>query len=361
MPRPYKPRGERKIEPSTKGRVLWRPGTPHPLDVLFEEAATLRQELPGHLEELLTSIQHLQNALHTLLDLEQQFADPSAPLSAADRAAFQAVSERFHNRKHLGHLEAVFAVLRRKRLSGRLQAIRAALDLASGLLAEEESLSLEFLQAVQQAQATSIASDDEPLPPVDEGVPDVEEELDDAPILPLTLMTDESQDNARDDESGEHPQQRVYPLLSKEEERVLNLTEPLTPLVTSVQQSRAFLRTFEARLPELRAQLAASNGWFEVFYVNKRRLKEEVKTFLEALHREQKRNRPVPKAIEQDIHPDVARFLRQGDTTTIPRELVPYIFDFVEYGPYAKYRWREAKRTYTVSLGLDTDYPELPF
>ena len=134
MPRPYKPRGDRKIQESKTGRVLWRPGKPHPLDILFEEAATLRKELPGHVEELLSLAQHVQHELVTLLDLEQQFADPAAPLSAADSAAIHAVSERFSNRKHLGHLEAVFAVLRRKRLAGRLQAIRAALDLASGLL-----------------------------------------------------------------------------------------------------------------------------------------------------------------------------------------------------------------------------------
>ena len=360
MPRPRKPQGERKIGVSKTGRVLWRPGKPHPLDILFDEAQTLRKDLPGHLEELLTSVQSLQSRLHTLLEMEQQFADPAAPLSAADHAAFRAVSERFYNRKHLSHLEAVFAVVRRKRLAGRLQAIRAALDLASGLLAEEDSLSQEFLQALQQAQSTSVLPEQELMPFVDEGVPDVEEEeLDDASVVPF--LSGESDSDMNTDERVEQLPQRVYPLLSKEEERVLNLSESLTPLVTSVQESRALLRAFEARLPDLRAQLAAGNGWFDVFYVNKRRLKEEVKVFLYALRREQKRGKPVPKAVERDVHPDVVRFLRQGDTTTIPRELVPHIFDFIEYGPYAKYRWREAKRTYTVSLGLESDYPELPF
>ena len=362
MPRPRKPQGERKIGVSTTGRVLWRPGKPHPLDILFDEAQALRRDLPGHLEEVLTSVQSLQSRLRTLLEMEQQFADPAAPLSAADHAAFRAVSERFHNRKHLSHLEAVFAVVRRKRLAGRLQAIRAALDLASGLLAEEDSLSQEFLQALQQAQSTSAPPEEEPVPFVDEGVPDVEEEADDdALALPLTLVPDTSEGDTDIDKNVEQPSQRVYPLLSKEEERVLNLAEPLTPLVTSVQESRALLHAFEARLPDLRAQLTAGNGWFDVFYVNKRRLKEEVKLFLYALRREQKRGKLVPKAVERDVHPDVVRFLRQGDTTTIPRELVPHIFDFIEYGPYAKYRWREAKRTYTVSLGLESDYPELPF
>lgn len=163
-------------------------------------------------------------------------------------------------------------------------------------------------------------------------------------------------------ETGEQPPpQRVYPLLSKEEERVLHLTEPLTPLATSVQQSRALLRAFEARLPELRAQLAGGNGWFEIFYVNKRRLKKEVGTFLRALRREQKRKVAVPKIVEGKVHPDVAQFFRQEEEPVIPRELVPLIFEFTEHGPYAKYRWRENKRTYTVSLGLDSDYPPMPF
>lgn len=62
------------------------------------------------------------------------------------------------------------------------------------------------------------------------------------------------------------------------------------------------------------------------------------------------------------MHPAVAQFFRQVEgEPMIPKELVPYIFDFTEHGPYAKYRWRENKRTYTVSLGLDTDYPDLPF
>lgn len=359
MPRRYKLQGERKIEPSRKGRVLWRPGKPHPLDVLFDEAQTIREELPGHLEELLTSVQHLQYALHTLLDQEQHFDDPATPLSEADHAAFRAVAERFHNRKHLDHLEAIFAVIRRKRLAGRLQAIKVALDLASGLLAEEESLSHEFLGAMQVAQMTSA---EEQVQDGDEAVlpPDQEEDEDDVEQLtPLVLFPEEASDEQGDE--TEQPSQQVYPLLSKEEERVRNLTEPLTPLVTSVQQSRALLRSFEAQLPDLRAQLAAGNGWFDIFYVNKKSLKAEVRIFLQALRREQKRKIAVPKEIEQAVHPEVVRFFRQGGELTIPRELVPYIFDFTEYGPYAKYRWRENKRTYTVSLGLDTDYPDLPF
>jgi len=79
------------------------------------------------------------------------------------------------------------------------------------------------------------------------------------------------------------------------------------------------------------------------------------------LRREQKRTIAVPKSVEREVHPDVARFFRQDGEPSIPRELVPYIFDFTEHGPYAKYRWRENKRTYTVSLGLDTDYPPIPF
>jgi len=337
MPRQYKPQGERRIEPSRKGRVLWRPGKPHPLDVLFDEAQTIREELPGHLAELLASVQQLQYALHTLLDQEQHFDDPATPLSEADHAAFRAVAERFHHRKHLDHLEAIFAVIRRKRLVGRLQAIKAALDLASGLLAEEESLSHEFLGAMQVAQTTSA---EETAPEGGEVVfpPEQEDEDDAAQGAPLVLFPEEASDEQNEDDETEQPPQQVDPQFSKEEERVRNLTEPLTPLVTSVQQSRALLRSFEAHLPDLRAQLATGNGWFDIFYVNKKSLKEAVSLFLRSLRREQKRKIAVPKEIEQAVHPEVVRFFRQGGELTIPRELVPYIFDFTEYGPYAKYR-----------------------
>lgn len=364
MPRRYKPQGERRIEPSRKGRVLWRPGKPHPLDVLFDEASALREELPGHLEELLTSVQQLQDALHTLLDQEQHFDDPATPVSEADHIAFRAVAERFHNRKHFDHLEAVFAVIRRKRLAGRLQAIKAALDLASGLLAEEESLSHEFLGAMQAAQTTPT---EEQVPNGDTVVfpPEQEDDEDEMEQVASLVLFPEEPEDAGDEQGNEReqpPPQQVDPQLSREEERVLNLTEPLTPLVTSVQQSRALLRSFEAQLPDLRAHLAAGNGWFDIFYVNKKSLKAEVRIFLQALRREQKRKIAVPKDVEQAVHPEVVRFFRRGgELPPLPRELEPYIFDFTEYGPYAKYRWRESKRTYTVSLGLDTDYPDLPF
>jgi hypothetical protein len=33
----------------------------------------------------------------------------------------------------------------------------------------------------------------------------------------------------------------------------------------------------------------------------------------------------------------------------------------IELGPYVRYRWREGKHLYTISLGLLDDYPPLPF
>lgn len=198
------------------------------------------------------------------------------------------------------------------------------------------------------------------FPPEQEDDEDEMEQV--TPLVLFPVEREDAGDDEQDDETEQPPPQQDSPQLSKEEERVLNLTEPLTPLVTSVQQSRALLRSFEARLPELRDRLTEGNGWFDIFYVSKRHLKEEVKTFLQALGRERRRKVVVPKDIEQALHPSVAQYFRQKrDDLPIPKELVPLIFDFTEYGPYAKYRWRENKRTYTVSLGLDTDYPDLPF
>lgn len=316
MPRPRKEPGPRKIEKSQKGRVWWKPGEDHPLDKLDDELADLRDQLPTELEALLLAAHQTEQQLQALRQLEQD-DDPAEAFTAADRLASRVVIERFHNRKHEHHLRTLFAIQRRKRLMGRLKAIRAALDLANGLLEEEETLSEEFL-------ATWREKVEEPFP------------------------------------APEQEQEEEQPPLTTEERRLKHLNEPLTAIVGSVEQSRQLLRDFEKRLPELRSGLTTGNGWIEVFYVPKRRFKKEIIAYATAWATSCKRGTPVSAEREQAIDPRVAALIQSG-AESFPPELRDQVYDIVEVGPYAKYRWREDGRTYSISLGLEDDYPEYPF
>jgi hypothetical protein len=314
MPRKRTERGERKIEKRAVG-PYWRPGEDHPLDVLDNELQETRDQLPGLLEELLSAAQRTQIRLQSILDAEQANPDPEAPYTAADLVARRMIVDRFHNRKHLHHLTTLFMLQRRKRLLGRLRTIQAALDLVNNLLDEEETLSQEFLSSWSQAQATDTTSDKE-----------------------------------------EEPQAKP----TREELRVQGLAEPLEPILSSVDQSRRLLRNFEAQLPDLRRQLASGRGWFEVFYVPKRHYKESVIAYAKALEVSQKRGIPIPQKIIDAIHPEVAKLIRAG-SETFPKQLRLEVYDIVNVGPYVKYRWKEQKQIYTISLGLDDDYPPFPF
>ena len=340
MPRTFTPRKERTIRESRSGRVFWKTGQQHPLDVLFTEANTLQEDIPHQLRAVLLSAQHLQSLLAPLLMLDIDLEELEHSLATADHAALASVADRFADRKHVAHLEAVFAVLRRKRLLGRLHAIQAALDLTTGLLADEQALSYEYLQSVLQQEA--IASP-----------PSLGSHL--APH-PETAASEEAPTMDENDQEPGVEQTRPR-ALSKEEQRLRGIDEPLAPLVASAKHSRELLRTFEAHLPKLRAQLIVGDGWFDTFYIRKKHLKEAVKTFRRALRKEQERGIAVPQEIEQAVHPEVAQVLRQGGSS-IPKHLRDAVYDYSEYGPYVKYRWQHNKHIYTISMGLQSDYPE---
>jgi len=322
MPRQRKEQGPRKIAESRKGRVWWKPGEAHPLDRLDDELKELRDQLPGEIEALMLVAHQTEQHLQALQQIEQE-DDPTAAFTAADHLASHIVIERFHDRKHEHHLRTIFAIQRRKRLMGRLQAIRAALDLANGLLAEDDTLSNEFLATWREK------------------------------------MTPAEQERTPEQEQEELKRIQEEQAMLPEERRMQHLDEPLAPMVGSVEQSRQLLRDFEAQLPELRAGLVAGNGWIEIFYVPKRKYKKEVVAYWYAWDKYLDHKRPIPEDIEQAIDPRVAACIRQG--APIPTELREQAYDITEVGPYAKYRWREDKQVYSVSLGLLGDYPEYPF
>ena len=324
----------RKIEIPQRGRVYWKPGQEHPLDVLYEEEDKVKGQLPGLLEELLSTAQQTTIRLNGILEAARESDDLALLFSEADRKAHHLIVDRFHNRKHYSHLHAAFSVQRYKRLLGRLKTIQAALTLANDLLGAEETLSQEFLATWRQSRQEEAETTEE--------------------ALPQDAQTDEPQRSETDGQ--EAPQQT----LTKEELRVQGLDQPLTEIVSSVDQSRKHLRDFEARLPDLRRQLATGQGWFEIFSVPKRHYKPEVIAYAKALKLERKRKVPIPTEIASAIHPDVARLIQAG-VEKFPTELREEVYNITKVGPYVKYRWLEGGRTYTISLGLIDDYPPYPF
>lgn len=124
--RSRQPRSERRIERSTQGRISFRPGGKHPLDVQVMEARLAKEQLAEQLERF-------TELLHPLAPLEK-VADR---FEAEDEALRQYLVERYQDYFHVDHIEATFLWLHRRRAIARLQAAQAALDLVQELLAPD--------------------------------------------------------------------------------------------------------------------------------------------------------------------------------------------------------------------------------
>ena len=370
MPRKPKDTTPRKIEKSEKNRVYWEPGEEHPLDVLFEELAQLRKLIPDGLAALLTTAELTEQRLRGIMEAMQDADDPTALFAVTNEKARHAILSRFGNRKHSSHLLAVLTIRRYKRLLGRMNAIQAALDLANGLLLEEEAFQEENLAAWRDHLHQGAVSPEEGLISDEEGTstrpptaPVEPQELQIRPEEDGTAQGDTPEELPSDEEektTQDTEQNKPMETLTREELRVQGIDQPLTPLVGSVEQSRRLLREFEQRLPELRRGLATGQGWFEVFYVPKYVYKGEVVAYMKALIAWWEHKIPfIPPEIEEAVHPEVRRLVAAG--ADIPKRLRDEAYVRVEVGPYVKYRWTEAGRTYTVSLGLRDDYPPFPF
>jgi hypothetical protein len=124
MPRRRKerdPDAPRKIPISDpQKRQRWKPGDEHPLDVMVEEAHSLEQEL----QEAILRVQQGSERVQMLMGKWED-------VTAKEREAQQVFAERFERVKHAEHLQATLAVLRRRRLLARLQALEEVLLLAS--------------------------------------------------------------------------------------------------------------------------------------------------------------------------------------------------------------------------------------
>lgn len=112
-------RPERRIPISKEGRISFRPGKQHPLDVQIKEARRAKEQMA--------------EMLHALAPLEG-VADR---FEAEDEALRRYLAAHFQDYLHVDHLEATFLWLRRRRTMARLQAAQAALNLVQELLAQD--------------------------------------------------------------------------------------------------------------------------------------------------------------------------------------------------------------------------------
>lgn len=128
----------RKVPISQEGRLRWKPGEKHALDVMFGEAEQMQHEL----EEELAQTQQALRSVRVLMGDAQM-------LAAKDEEARAIVRQQFRTHKHYEHIQATFAVLRLRRQITRLQAVTEALDLVAMLLIEvfREDVIVEELKA----------------------------------------------------------------------------------------------------------------------------------------------------------------------------------------------------------------------
>jgi hypothetical protein len=124
--RSRKPKSQRRIETSGEGRISFRPGGKHPLDVQFKEARLAKEQL----DEQLALFAEGLDALSPLEGLD-------ARISVEEEALRHFLSTRYQDYFHQDHIEATFLWLRRKRAIARLQAAQAALNLIQELLAPD--------------------------------------------------------------------------------------------------------------------------------------------------------------------------------------------------------------------------------
>ncbi|WP_220200392.1 hypothetical protein, partial [Ktedonospora formicarum] len=186
-------------------RLYWRPGDPHVLDQLRQDVDAIEQQIEEQRRGLVDLIQHAQDRFRAFLLSPQQDR-----FEHADARASEILEQRFGNRKHLQHLQWLFALWRRRRLRGKMRALEASLSLTMRLL------------------------------------DDLEQQPDEAAFLAALTDTTDTRPS---------------------EERLQGLDAPVTALLGSTDASQRALASFEAQLPELHTHLSNAAGWFEVFFV----------------------------------------------------------------------------------------------
>jgi len=217
--RPRRQAQERRIEPSFKGRLTFRPGFPHALDDQLKEARNYRLLLKEQID-------HLQVVLSEL----EQLDEPGAQISQEENALKAFLWDTYQDHKHRDHIVATFLAIRRKRLLERLQAAEAAIELARDFLAPDHRILQELQQAVEQAR--------QPQPR-----------------------------GQKQDDEGEERQ----PF-----ERQVNHRH----IYGDAERTREQLTEFDAQVKHMRSTISSGIGWFEEFYVTKHRLSAEARAYM---------------------------------------------------------------------------------
>ena len=279
--RPEKPKAERRIKPSGEGRLRFKQGDPHTLDVQLDEARRVGQQLTAAAEPL--------PALVVALEEYQQVPTRLA-VEDEDLATF--LNEHYSDRKHVDHIQATLMIFRRKRAVARIQAAEAALRLAHELLAPD-------------------------------------------PLIPSLI-----------DLLQAGPGPTAHAEIDREQ------------LTGSPRLLDAQLDQVKAHLHEIQAALAQSNGWIEMQYIKKERVRQIIVFYVIALNKQRDDGTPVPPALESEIDPVLANVIKQR--REIPKELEPLVYETYSYGPYPFFRWREGKGPiYAISLAdTSVEMPE---
>ena len=227
---------ERRIEPSYKGRLTFRPGDKHALDSQIKEARNYRALLVAQVEQL----QLAQDELVTL-------DDPGAFISREENVLKEFLWETYKDHKHRDHITATFLVIRRQRLLARLHAATDAIQIAADLLQPDETLLSDLRRAVEQqhqeAERRALqARTQHPLPPAQK----------------------------QEEEGPQIHSRHIY---------------------GDLQKSRAQLARFEAQIGVMQAAISPAIGWFETYYVPKERYTAAARAYL-------KRNKPIPDDVQ---------------------------------------------------------------
>jgi len=114
----------------------------------------------------------------------------------------------------------------------------------------------------------------------------------------------------------------------------------------------------KVRLREIQAAFSQSNGWIDIQYVRRERVRPIAVQYITALNKQREDGTPVPVELEREIDPELAAVIQARKE--IPERLAPLVYETVSYGPYPFFRWREGKGPiYAVSLAdTSVEVPE---
>ncbi|GHO88246.1 hypothetical protein [Dictyobacter formicarum] len=283
---------ERRIPRSQKGRLKFRPGDAHALDIQMQEARNYRHLIAAKVEQL--------QALVAALDASQD--DPGVAMSEQEAALKSFLWTVYADHKHRDHILATFLAIRRARLLAKLEAAGTALEMAASLLAPDEHLFAELRAAVEQQRQEAASM----RPPA----PTRQDENGEHQTAALLRVTGPTEETVRDQLDAIRAEYQDNPIKRIDHRHIYG----------DSQAARRQLDAFNAHIKTIRAAISPAIGWFESFYIEKVRLSQEARAYL-------RKGKDIPPGVD--------------------------LFEGIIYGPYLKYRWQEESdgAQYTIQMG----------